>query len=75
MWDASFTEPSREEVILLKKLWTGVFEAPDGAALRDMDKARILEMIEKYPYLPEPHLVLAASADKGETIKVRLYFF
>ena len=70
MWDGAFIEPSREEVVLLKKLWAAVFSTSGRSVLSDYDKNRVLDMVEKYPYLAEPNLVLAASAGQGETIKV-----
>lgn len=83
MGTKSFVEPSRSEVILFKKLWIDVLELFDKQVNRDCktdikfifsvadtDKSTLLQMVKKYPYLPEPMVVLAASMKNEEKVQV-----
>jgi hypothetical protein len=74
LWDKSFTEPTRDEVQLLMLLWgTLVTNDPSSSAsvyhLTPHEKDLLVDMIESYPYLIEPHVVLACGLESGETIE------
>lgn len=82
----SFIEPTRDEVTRFKFLWNGIMErfhafqtAPHRAAdaefqyisgTPEQDRQLALQMTQKYPYLAEPFLALAAQLGPTEKVEV-----
>jgi hypothetical protein len=77
MWDGTFVEPSRSDVLELKRLWKLYFSSSKDAAAAaaaasvepsavEKDKQTLLRMVEAYPYLPEPKVLLASVVRSGE---------
>lgn len=78
MWDKPFLEPSRSEVLELKRLWKQYFSTTkDALALTssvnsdilEKDKQTLLRMAEGYPFLPEPKVLLAGVVRPGEVFQ------
>jgi hypothetical protein len=80
LWEKTFQEPTREEIQLLMLLWgtlvTNDLTSSSSSSsslsvyhLTPHEKNLLVDMIESYPYLIEPHVVLACGLEYGETIE------
>jgi hypothetical protein len=85
-----YIEPTRDEIIRFKALWMGIMEkyhayysaqnkAADAefqyvTASAAQDRQLALQMTQKYPYLAEPFIALAAMLGKTEKLEVSLWF-
>lgn len=70
MWDRPFLEPTRGEILDIKRMWA--LYSPSSAkpsVTLEQDKNNLLRIMETYPYLAEPRLLLACVMDKGEILK------
>ena len=70
MWDQEFLEPTRQEVISMKSIWLRTFSSRGVLALSSEEVQTLQNMIQKYPYLAEPNVSLAASMKSGMTVMV-----
>lgn len=71
MWEQSFLEPSRSEVQEMKKLWKVYYASnvsPTPSEGLHKDQKTLLRLVQRYPYLAEPRLVLAATMRKDEVL-------
>lgn len=71
LWNNSFQEPTRKELQLLFELWQQlvVNSSSEVYHLTSHEKNILIQMVEKYPYLIEPHVVLACGLEYGETFE------
>ena len=61
--DERYEEPSREEILGLKSAWDNyVAKSPAAAAaMPEKERAMLVSMVEKYPWIPEPMVALAVA--------------
>ena len=75
MWDTSFQEPTRDEVISFKRLWEESFKTHCEGDVCQIDRPSsvterefLIDMRRKYPYIPEVPIALAIGMNEGESI-------
>jgi hypothetical protein len=71
LWTPDFKEPSRNEIFFLTGIWKDIMHRNDQQAVYQLtphEKGNLVEILEKYPYLIEPHVALACSMEFGETV-------
>lgn len=68
LWENSFKELTRKELQLLVELWRQLVSRSSNEVyhLTDHEKNLLIQMVEKYPYLIEPHVVLACGLECDE---------
>lgn len=77
LWDREYTEPTREEVMILKELWQRARKWPGGDSLpcSTAERDTLVSMVQRYPYLAEPRIALGCFLEKGIQCQVLILVY
>jgi hypothetical protein len=72
LWESSFQEPTRQELQMIMALWKPLVMTESCDSVYHLtlhEKNLLVGMVEKYPYLIEPHVALACGLEDGEDVE------
>lgn len=72
LWENSFQEPTRKEIEMIMALWKPLVMNESCDSIYHLtlhEKNLLVGMVEKYPYLIEPHVVLACGLEDSEDVE------